>query len=311
MESFEFQDNMLMYNMYTAMVNPKVDSSILRDEKKRNPSLFECEYGAKFSDTVSSWIDEKTIGEIIDKNRPVNPKKGKGGIEYYMGIDYAGKNDGAAVSIVHKENGSIILDYADVYYGSDSDIWENESSKTYESSNRLFADKEIIPLEGFADEIKRLSGLFPIKYGWFDQFNGYGLMEMLKSRSLDQFEMKSMTNALNMQMYQLVKELINSKMIVIPDHPILVPEMLTLEESKNGAKVIVEAPQRRGFHDDITDSFVAACFACHSSNTSGFEGKSLGRSGELSLTNGNAYNSHMARKMKIHGVNVKKFPGLM
>lgn len=309
MESFDFQENMLMYNMYTAMVNPKVDSSILRDEKKRNPSLFECEYGAKFSDTVSSWMDEKTLGEVIDKNRPVNPKSGRGGIEYYMGIDYAGKNDGAAVSIVHKENNVIVLDYADVYYGSDSDVWENESGKTYESANRLFADKEIIPIEKFADEIKRLNTLFPIKYGWFDQFNGYGLMEMLVARGLEQFEMKSLTNAMNMQMYQLVKELICSKMIIMPNHPILVPEILTLEESKNGSKVIVEAPQRRGFHDDITDSFVEACFACHSSGSAGFEGKVIGRPSDFSIASGHAYNSYMARKAKQHGIQDKRPSG--
>ena len=100
LESFEFSDSMLMFNMYTAMVNPTVDGSILRDEKKRNPSLFECEYGAKFSDTVSSWMSEEQMSKVIDKSLPVNPRQGRSGVEYYMGIDYAGKNDGAAVSMV-------------------------------------------------------------------------------------------------------------------------------------------------------------------------------------------------------------------
>ncbi|MBR4315608.1 MAG: hypothetical protein IKP65_01365 [Alphaproteobacteria bacterium] len=31
LESFEFNESMLMFNMYTAMVNPTVDSSFLRD----------------------------------------------------------------------------------------------------------------------------------------------------------------------------------------------------------------------------------------------------------------------------------------
>ena len=161
-----------MYNMYTAMVNPTVDSSFLRDQKKRNTALFDCEYGAKFSDTISSWMDENTLNKVINPALPVNPKSGKKGVEYYMGIDYAGKNDGAAISIVHKQNDKIILDYADVYYGSQSDVWFDNHNKTYETANKLFSGYQIIPLEGFADEIKRLNDLFPIKYGWFDQFNG-------------------------------------------------------------------------------------------------------------------------------------------
>jgi hypothetical protein len=84
------------------MINPTVDSSVLRDEKKRNPALFDCEYGAKFSDTVSSWMDEQTLNKIISDRLPINPKNGKRGVEYFMGIDYAGKNDGAAITIAHK-----------------------------------------------------------------------------------------------------------------------------------------------------------------------------------------------------------------
>jgi hypothetical protein len=62
------------------MINPTVDSSVLRDEKKRNPALFDCEYGAKFSDTVSSWMDNHTISKVINEKLPVNPKNGKFGV---------------------------------------------------------------------------------------------------------------------------------------------------------------------------------------------------------------------------------------
>jgi phage terminase large subunit-like protein len=128
------------------MINPTVDSSVLRDEKKRNPALFDCEYGAKFSDTVASWMDNATISKVINEKLPVNPKNGKHGVEYYMGIDYAGKNDGAAISIVHKEGDKIILDYADVYYGSQSDVWWDNHNKMYDTANKLFSGYDIIPL---------------------------------------------------------------------------------------------------------------------------------------------------------------------
>lgn len=299
LDSFSLTENTLMFNMYTAMINPRTDSSTLKDEKKRNPSMFNCEYGAKFSDTISSWIDEQSLEKVIDQNLPINPRHGKRGIEYYMGIDYAGKTDGAAISIVHRENGKIVLDYSEVFYGSQSDAWI-DGNKSYESADKRFSNYELIPLEGFADEIKRLSDDFPIKYGWFDQFNGYGLMEMLKDRNLYQFEARSLNAGLNMQMYQIVKELIHSELIRIPNHPILVPEMLSLEESKNGQRIVVEAPNRMGCHDDITDSFVEACYACHTFTSSKNEGiqKSIGIKTSELTQNSHGYHSYHIRKLK-------------
>lgn len=307
LESFEFNESMLMFNMYTAMVNPTVDSSFLRDQKKRNPDLFDCEYGAKFSDTVSSWMDENTLKKVINPKLPVNPKQGKLGIEYYMGIDYAGKNDGAAISIVHKEDNKIVLDYADVYYGEQSDVYWDNHNKYYDNVNKLFAGYEIIPLEEFANEIKRLSELFPIKYGWFDQFNGYGLLEKLKQKGLYQFEMKSINSGLNIQMYQYAKEMICSELMELPNHPILIEEMLSLQENKAGNKVTIQAPKRKGFHDDITDSFVIAVDSAKeffSKNNS----KSLGTGGNFAASKGYGYNSYRMNKVKMHGYNDKKFP---
>jgi hypothetical protein len=47
-------------------------------------------------------MDENTLSKVINEKLPINAKNGKRGVEYYMGIDYAGKNDGAALSIIHK-----------------------------------------------------------------------------------------------------------------------------------------------------------------------------------------------------------------
>ena len=302
-DSFKDIENTLMFNMYTTMLNPTVDSGFLKNEKRRNPQMFDCEFGAKFSDSVSSWVDDETLTKVVDKKLPVNPKQGRYGVEYYMGIDYAGKNDGAAVSIVHREGDKIILDYADVFYGALSDVWQDGHQKHYDTANQKFAGYEIIPMEEFADEIKRLCDLFPVKYGWFDQFNGYGLMEMLKKRGLTQFDMKSIHSGLNQQMYQMAKEFICSELIAIPDHPILVPEISNMEETKTGAKVMVEAPRRAGFHDDITDSFVEACFGCYD-NTVGkgrADAKSIGYSQGNFIATGKGYNAYRMNKVKQHG----------
>ena len=303
LDSFKDTENTVMFSMYTTMLNPTVDSGYLRNEKRRNPELFNCEFCAKFSDSVSSWVNEETMKKVIDDRLPVNPRQGRYGVEYYMGIDYAGKNDGAAVSIVHLEGTKVVLDYADVFYGASSDVWLEGHQKHYESANRKFAEYDVIPMEGFADEILRLCNLFPIRYGWFDQFNGYGLMEMLRKRGLSQFDMKSIHAGLNQQMYQMVKEFINSELILIPNHPILVPEMSNLEETKIGPRVVVEAPNRAGFHDDITDSFVVACYGCYEQTTNNTvrDARSVNVSNNAVAT-GRTMNAYRMNKMKMHGM---------
>lgn len=308
-ESFDMTDSMLMFQMYSAMVNPTIDSSILRDAKRKNPALFDCEYGAKFSDTVTTWIDAEVLNKTIKHPEiSYNKKQGKSEFEYFMGIDYGGKTDGSSISIVHKERDKIVLDYADVYYSGSSDVWDSYN-QNYKKANKTFSGFEIIPIEGFADEILKLSELFPIKYGWFDQFNGYALLEMLKSKGMTQLVTKSVSAGLNTQVYQVCKTLINSELIELFNHEILIPELLSLEEIKNGAQLSVEAPQRSGYHDDISDSFARAVFACYehsqkqpsNSYVSGFS-----RNGFISSHGSRSYESYHLRKIKMHGYNPKR-----
>ena len=311
--SFQMTENILMYNMYTAMLNPRVDGSALRDEKKKNPSMFNCEYGARFSDTVACWIDEDTINSAVDDSLPAYAKRGRRGVEYYMGVDYAGKTDGAALSIVHREGDKIVLDYADVFYGAQSDVFWAEHQPMYDKVNGKFADREIIPLEGFADEIARLNELFPIKYGWFDQFNGYALLELLRNRGLTQFDTRSLNAGLNTQIYQTAKELICSGLVRLPPHPVLVPEMKAMEETRSGNQLKVEAPERGGMHDDITDSFVIAINALRQSSEKGrANAKSIGYyAGEgdrvFATAPGRGYQSYLADKIRKHGGNERRF----
>ena len=85
----------------------------------------------------------------------------------------------------------------------------------------------------------------------------------------------------------------------MPNHPVLVPELLTLEERKNGATLVVEAPQRNGFHDDISDAFARAVWAAYNSK------RSSNRKITLSLSNNSAgsYRSFYFNRLKQHGDN--------
>lgn len=308
MDSFKDTKNTLMFSMYTTMLNRTVDTDVLKNEKRRNPQMFECEFCAKFSDTATSWVTEDTLNKITDEKLPVNPKHGRFGFEYYMGVDYAGKNDGSAITIVHKEGEKIVLDYSDVFYCEPSDIWKDGHPKYYDNVNRKFSECEIMPIEGFAEEIKRLCDQFPVTYGWFDQNNGYGLLEQLKKLGLNQFETRQITPSLNTQMYNMVEEYLYSEMIVIPKHPILIPELLNMEKIISGPKVSIAAPSKAGFHDDMTDSFVEACFACYEYTCLRKKSyaKSLGVLGDNSKNASLVYRQYRMNKARLHGIQEKR-----
>jgi hypothetical protein len=83
--------------------------------------------------------------------------------------------------------------------------------------------------------------------------------------------------------------------------------MLTLEESKNGAKVSVEAPKRAGFHDDVTDSTIIAINALSEKSKNGkTNAKSIGYGGQYSAAKGQSYNAYHMNKYKMHGMNDKR-----
>lgn len=301
-QSFQDEQNMLMFKMYTAMVNPTVDSAFLRSQYRKNKQSFMCEFGAQFSDTITSWMSQNSLKQAINRPQIVqNMRQGQRGVQYYMGIDYGGKTDGTSLCIVHKEEQQIVLDYADVFFSGSSDIWDNKNS-IYKDCSKQFSGYQIIPINGIADKIKMLCDKFLIVDGWFDQFNGYGLLQALKQRGLTQFRLQPMSNGLNTQIFQLSKMLINSGFIKLFNHPVLIPELLTLQQQKNGSSVSVQAPRRSGYHDDISDAFCRAIWTCHNSTNNKNHKHCSTSFGGMNGMNSSlkSYQAYQLKKMKQH-----------
>ena len=303
-ESYDNPEDILMFKMYSSMINIRMDSAALKSEYRKNRETFLCEYCGEFSDTVTGWCTSEELEKCVNSSRMDNADKGEVGQKYYMGLDYGGKNDGTSVCIVHKEGETIVLDYADVYYAKMSDVWES-SAGYYSDVNRLFSDEEIIPMNKFADEIKKLCEKFNVVGGWFDQFNGYGLLELLKERGLTQFEMKGVTQSLNMQVYDMTKSLLGTGFLRLFSHPVLIPELASLEKTVKGNTVMVEAPQKTGYHDDISDAFARAVYAAYTSKQKNTRTVTLGMTCGKGSMDSASYNTFKMRRFMQHsGVDV-------
>lgn len=271
-QSFEETEITLMFKMYSAMVNPTIPTEILAAARRRDRIGFMCEYGGEFSDSITAWIDDESEFRKCVFSEPI-PRQGQPDVEYFMGIDLGFKNDGTAVSIVHQDRNSkqIVLDYSNVWFSGSSDIWEFDNS-IYKNC-RKYASRELLSMAEIVQEVKELSMLFPIKCGVFDQSNGYGLAELFRKENMSQFEMQHFTDQMNSDVYQIVKMLYAESLLHLFDHPVLIPELLSLEgerkvrgkvdsEAPKG-KIDVRSPNRKGAHDDISESFARAVWLCY------------------------------------------------
>lgn len=304
-ESFQGSEITLAFKMYSAMVNPpRCEPAILKAARKANRTKFMCEYGGEFSDTITAWIEDESEFKRCVVTKPA-PNKGVHDVPYYYGIDLGFKNDGASISIVHKDTATnkIVLDYANVWYSGSSDVWELDDS-IYKPCTK-YAGNDLIRMSDIVIETRELAKWFPAKEGVFDQHNGYALAELFKQENMNQFEMENFSEATNSEVYQLVKRLYAEQLLELYDHPILVKEMLTLEAEKRAKdKTIVRAPVRRGAHDDISDSYCRAVWKCYNGFKERPSNISTGTGGRtLSSLSGKIETqaSFIVKRMRLHG----------
>lgn len=312
-QSFDEPEITLMFKMYSSMVNPTIPTEILKAARRRDRVGFGCEYGGEFSDSVVAWIDdEDEFKRCVIRDKPNG--RGVRDINYFMGIDIGFKNDGNAISIVHKEKntGKIILDYADCWFSESSDVWEYEDG-IYKDCDK-YAGNELLKMGDLVKDVQELLRWFPIKAGVFDQSNGYALAELLRNKNIKPIVMEHFTDKRNSEIYQLAKRLYAEGLLELHDHPVLVPEMLSLEaEKKPGKKILVRAPNRRGAHDDISDAFVRAIWMCYSGykdrtlNLSVGAGGNMGPTGSINVKGipgapkQETPQSYHLKKIKMHG----------
>jgi hypothetical protein len=309
-ESFDDTDRILMFQLPSALANPLVDSSFLRSEKRRDKKSFDCEYGAKFMDTLSAWVDDlPEFNKCIDNTLEINNKRGNKDFQYHWGIDVGLKNDGTAITICHKENEKIVIDYSNVWFSGSSDVWDSVNKLYSENTEKLFAGYDTIPLEGVVDLIDKLALKYPPFHGWFDQFNGQALHEMLLNKGYRQFDMIGVSAGINMKTFQTCKNLYTGNLLKLPNHPILIPELLTLEETRSGVNFKVEAPQRQGYHDDISVSLMRAVWDCYESKDRKYNTNA--QTIKMGLNNSTSYYQYHMKKAKMIGVEERRMTGRM
>lgn len=264
-------EDMLAIQAPTWEVNPTVEPSYLRKKYHEDPTVFDTEFGAQFTDRRRGWIErEQDLLDCIQPN--LRPKTfGPPRLPHQMGIDVGLVNDGTTLAITHLDGDKVVLDYHEVWYAGTS--WREANphltapvtdyAKTLGSIDR-------IDFDAISEWIWALTKKFHISDGLFDRWNGLPLEQSLHKRGLKQFKSEFFNRDLTSKMFQSAKMLMFDRRLVLYDYPITVAsqtvkhspfiqELLTLQQTilaRN--QVIVQAPQTIGFHDDMSDAYVRA-----------------------------------------------------
>lgn len=302
--SFKMVDDILMFNLYTALMNPKIDSNFLKMQYKKNPQTFDVEYGANFSVKTAKFIgNPQDLSKCVDEQRRDNQKSGVLGKDYYMAIDLAYKNDATAIAIVHKQGDLYIVDYANAYFPGASDVWDIPNS-IYHRYNQL-ADYQTLPINVINEKIMQICKLFPIKKGTYDQWSGgYALQQLLYQQGLQQIQMHTYGPVVNSITWDLFETLMRDQKIRLMNVQPIVKQLLSLqcELVRNNKKV--QAPQQQGYHDDLSDAISRAIHLCYNSTQKVHKKVSLGiGTGVMggSIQSSAAYHLNQMKKIKQHG----------
>lgn len=278
MRGGEGSEDLLAVQAPTWEVNPTIPSKYYKRKYHEDPVTFATEFGAQFSDQAVGWIERETDLTVCchPEHRPIMRSRPKE--PHQMGIDVGlvgGEvGDGTGIVITHVDGPRIILDYHE-YWFAGVDWRESNPHLGGEYPTpyaRTLADVERLDFDEIAEWIVSLSKRFHITAGLFDRWNGIPLEQTLHKRGLKQFKAEFFTRDMSSKIYQSAKMFLFDERLVLYDWPIperareggvphspLIAELLSLQATQISKNIVlVEAPKKKGAHDDMADAFVRA-----------------------------------------------------
>lgn len=201
-------------------------------EMRRDPANAKAEYGAEFRDTVSDFIDPDTVAACVDVGVTSRPYDAN--LRYSAFMDASGggvgsNKDAMTLAIAHRVgHGEAVLDHLEI------------------------VEPPVVPDVAcirFAEVLKRYH-LYSVTG---DAYAG-AWPETLLSRQGIGFEK---TGQAKSQIYVDFLALLNSRMVRLLDHPVMLKQLLDLERvAKQGGRDTVDHPS--GGHDDAINSAAGA-----------------------------------------------------
>lgn len=265
-------DDLLMLQIPTWEMNPEVPSKFLKQRYTENSIVYNVEYGAVFDDRMKGWIEDPEVVRQCVVPGMRYKFRSSVRVPHFMGVDVGLKEDGTSLCVCHHIEERV--------HGSPENFIEIDASEVRfaaEEGKKHFVPKDI------ADWIKEYTDRFFIVKGLMDQYYGMGIIPLLEQDGLKQFEYRIFSEQLNSTIYQNLLTQFISQALRLPegekrkvgDHieidSDLVAEILTLQAYHKSKYIIkVEAPDREGCHDDLSDALARAVLLATEYKTKGY-----------------------------------------
>lgn len=194
-------------------INPYVSKEFLEQEKNRDPELFRVEYGAEFSQSLSSFLDPTLVDAAVNRDRtslrPIPEFKGR----YVLSLDPAkGSRDLYTACIAHYDNERLIIDLFHQFRPSYDDgggkqqISITEVETWIEEHHRIYEFNKVV-LDQFNSQgtIQKLKNLMPISE----------LTWTVKTKTQAFSKMRELFNSGNLDLYPHEKAIQQLKGLII------------------------------------------------------------------------------------------------
>jgi len=252
--ALEGAEHLLLVKAPSWEINPYLTPEFFKSRYKADPLVYECEFGAEFSDRIRSWLPEEYLRKVIVPE--LRPKKvGLSRTPHFLGLDVGFKEDGTAIAVTH------ITQITDEE-GKKVDKIELDYIESRQAGVAPYENLDILDFESIADWISEICSKFHVVKGLLDQHNGIVVAQNLSKRRLPQFDLIYHTRNFNSEIYQNLMMLIIDRKLrlynVKPDEytdGALISELLKLQVKQHSKNVIeVESPRMKGSHDDLSDA---------------------------------------------------------
>ena len=143
-------ENIQAINYPSWEVNPTLSPDFLKQEKARDPELFDVEYGANFYHSLNSFIHPDMVEKCVNYDRGALTVQQKYFGSYFCSIDPSlGLRDAYAVVIAHFENKKLVIDYCFQFEARQLDkhcsgISIQEVCNTIFQFNQIYGFKKIL-----------------------------------------------------------------------------------------------------------------------------------------------------------------------
>lgn len=193
-------EDIQVVNLPSWEMNPTLSKTFLESEKARNPDMFNVEYGANFSQNLSSFLSADLIDAAINYDRNSLPPQDHYLGDYFLSLDPAkGSRDTYAACVAHFEDSSLVVDLFHQFTAS----WGEGQKKQV----------NIAEVESW---ILEKHGMYNFSKVCLDQYNSVSTIQRL-SGLLDIQEINWSASS-KTKAYSKLRELFNSRKIELYPH---------------------------------------------------------------------------------------------